>query len=419
MKERKPALSFVFVTLLLDVLGLGLIIPVLPKLIESFSNNDLQAASSTYGIMVAVFALMQFLFSPILGSLSDRFGRRPIILISLFGAGLDYLLLAFAPSLVWLFIGRIIAGITSANITTINAYIADISTPEKRAQNFGLIGAAFGLGFILGPLLGGVLGSFGIRVPFMVVAGITLVNWLYGFFVLPESLPKDNRRPYSWARANPIGSLVALGRYPVVKSLTSTFAFISLAQTMMYSVWALYTAYRYNWGTAEVGYSLAMVGLSAGLVQGGLIRRIVPKLGERRSVIVGLSVSAFSFVLYGLAPQGWMFYLIPLIGAFGGIAQPSAQAIISKNISPNEQGAVQGALASLNSLISIIAPIIGTNVFAYSISHAETITLPGVVFLLGSFFLLVAIAFAINTFRTLPDVKPGGNPITMQGAPGH
>ena len=251
MTNRKPALGFIFVTLLLDILGLGLIIPVLPKLIESFSNNDIQSAASTYGILIAIFALMQFLFSPILGGLSDRFGRRPVILLSLLGSGLDYLLLAFAPSLAWLFVGRIIAGITASNITTVTAYIADVSPPEKRAQNFGIVGAAFGLGFIIGPLIGGLLGNVGLRVPFLVVAGITLLNWLYGFFVLPESLPPENRRKFELSKANPFGSFAGLQRYPMVFRLTIASVFTFLAQNVLQSVWVLYTQYRYGWGTDQ------------------------------------------------------------------------------------------------------------------------------------------------------------------------
>ncbi|MCW1970150.1 MAG: TCR/Tet family MFS transporter [Anaerolineae bacterium] len=403
MTNRKPALGFIFVTLLLDILGLGLIIPVLPKLIESFSNNDIQAAASTYGILIAIFALMQFLFSPILGGLSDRFGRRPVILISLLGSGLDYLLLAFAPSLAWLFVGRIIAGITASNITTVTAYIADVSPPEKRAQNFGIVGAAFGLGFIVGPLIGGLLGNVGLRVPFLVVAGITLLNWLYGFFVLPESLPPENRRKFELSKANPFGSFAGLQRYPMVFRLTIASVFTFLAQNVLQSVWVLYTQYRYGWGTDQVGISLALVGLSAGLVQGVFVGRIVKRIGERNAVRIGLLVSVVSFILYGLAWEGWMFFVIPLISALGGVSGPSSQSIISKSVPANEQGTVQGALSSLNALTGIAGPIMGTAVFSYFIGSSAPFQLPGAPFFLASLLIAIGWLLIVDAFRRLPE----------------
>lgn len=402
MKNREAGLGFIFVTLLLDILGIGLIVPVLPKLIESFTNSNIESASSIYGIMVAVYALMQFIFAPVLGSLSDRYGRRPVILISLFGAGLDYLLLAFAPSLGWLFVGRTIAGITAANITTASAYIVDVSPPEKRAQNFGIIGAAFGVGFVIGPAIGGLLGSYGLQLPFLVVAGITLLNWLYGYFVLPESLKPEHRRTFSWARANPIGSLSGLVRYPLVLALASTIFLAALAQSALHSIWVLYTGYRYTWGPSEVGISLAVVGLASGIVQGGLIRKIVPFLGERRALLTGLVINAFSFVLYGLAPFGWMFYPIALFGAFSGIAQPSAQSMITQTVRDDEQGAIQGSLSSLNALSAVIGPLLATQIFRYFISDAAPIHLPGAPFFLGAFFLVIGLLLAINTFRRMP-----------------
>jgi MFS transporter, DHA1 family, tetracycline resistance protein len=407
MKNREPSLGFIFVTLLLDILGLGLIIPVLPKLIEEFSNHNLEQASTTYGILIAVYALMQFLFAPVLGSLSDKFGRRPVILLSLLGSGLDYILLAYAPTLAWLFVGRVIAGITAANITTASAYIADISPPEKRAQNFGIIGAAFGLGFILGPALGGVLGDVGLRIPFLVVAGITLLNWLYGYFVLPESLKPEHRREFSWVRANPVGSLFALGRYPLVLSLASTIVLSTLAQTALQSVWVLYTEHRFNWGVRDVGISLAVVGLTAALVQGGLIRRIMPILGDRRGLLLGLAISAVSFALYGLASAGWMMYVIPFLGALGGIAGPSAQSLITQSVQANEQGSMQGALTSLNALTGVISPLIATNIFRFFISAQAPIQLPGAPFFLGTIFLVLALFLALNTFRRLPNAECG------------
>ncbi len=404
MKKREAGLGFIFITLLLDILGIGLIIPVLPKLIESFTESNIESASSIYGIMVAVYALMQFIFAPILGSLSDRYGRRPVILISLFGAGLDYLLLAFAPSLAWLFVGRMIAGITAANITTASAYIVDVSPPEKRAQNFGIIGAAFGVGFVIGPAVGGLLGNYDVRLPFLVVAGITLLNWLYGYFVLPESLKPEHRRNFSWARANPIASLNGLRRYPIVLALASTIFLAALAQSALHSTWVLYTGYRYAWGTLEVGISLAVVGLASGIVQGGLIRKIVPFLGERHALLIGLTINAISFALYGLAPLGWMFYPIALFGAFAGIAQPSAQSIITQNVRDNEQGSIQGSLSSLNALSAVIGPLLATQIFRYFISDAAPIHLPGAPFFMGSLLIVVGLFLAMRTFRRLPAV---------------
>lgn len=253
MRKRQAGLGFIFITLFLDIMGIGLIVPVLPKLIESFTNNDIANASTVYGVFVAVYALMQFVFAPVLGTLSDQYGRRVVILISLTGAGLDYLLLAFAPSLWWLFVGRIIAGVTASNLTAVTAYIADISAPEDRAKNFGLVGMAFGLGFILGPAIGGLLGSADLRLPFLVVAGITLLNALYGYFILPESLAPENRRPFTWARANPIGSLRAIRTYPVVLGLAMVIVLSGLAQNALQTVWVLYTGYRYGWGPGDVG----------------------------------------------------------------------------------------------------------------------------------------------------------------------
>ncbi len=399
MKERQASMGFIFVTLLLDIIGLGLIIPVFPKLVESFTGNNIAEASTTYGFLVAIYALMQFLFAPILGSLSDKYGRRSVILISLLGAGLDYILLTFAPNLTWLIIGRVIAGITAANITAVTAYIADISPPEKRAQNFGMVGAAFGLGFIIGPAIGGLLGGFGLRVPFAVVACITLLNALYGYFVLPESLSLENRREFSWARANPIGSLNSLARYPIVLNLAFVLVLAGLAQFALQSVWVLYTGYRFGWVEWQVGLSLAVVGLAAAIVQGGLTGRIVPKLGEQRSILFGLGISTLTFALYGLANQGWMMYAIPFLGALGFISNPSAQALVSKSVKANEQGAMQGAIASLNSLTGVVGPLIATNVFRFFISEGAPFKLPGAPFFLGSLFQIVALYLAYRTFQ--------------------
>ncbi|MCA1553099.1 MAG: TCR/Tet family MFS transporter, partial [Chloroflexi bacterium] len=362
-----------------------------------FTNNDVASASTVYGLTVAVYALMQFIFAPILGSLSDRYGRRPVILISLLGAGIDYLIMAFAPSVEWLFVGRLISGISAANFTTVAAYIADVSPPEQRAKNFGMMGAAFGLGFIIGPAIGGVLGNVGLRVPFLVVAGFSLLNTLYGFFVLPESLKLEHRRAFAWSRANPIGSLRAIRAYPAVLSLAMIIVLSGLAQNALQSIWVLYTDFRFHWGPSEVGLSLAVVGLTSILMQGGLLGRIVSALGEYRTLLLGLAASVITYTLYGLAPQAWMFYVIPFLGAFGFIAGPSAQAIISKSIKPNEQGAVQGAVTSLISLTGVFGPVLSTNIFRYFISDGAPILLPGAPFFLGSALFLIGLVLALRS----------------------
>ena len=396
---RKPALGFVFVTLFLDILGIGLIIPILPKLIESLCGGKASSAASIYGALAALYALMQFLFAPVLGSLSDRFGRRTVILGSLLGSGLDYILLAFAPTLPWFFLGRIIAGITGANITATSAYIADVSPPEKRAGNFGLIAAAFGLGFIAGPALGGLLGNVGLRVPFIVAAVLTLLNWVYGFFVLPESLPRDLRRKFSWGRANPVGSLVALKRYPVVLGLAGTFFLVNLAQQAIHSTWVLYTGYRYHWTSKQVGLSLAIVGLMAAVVQGVFARRIIPALGERRAILIGLTNGTLVMIAYGLATQGWMIYVVLVVGSLGAIATPAIQGLISRGVPLNEQGAVQGSLASIASVAGIVGPVLATSLFGYFISARAPVHIPGMAFFSGSFLLFCSLLLAARSFR--------------------
>ena len=368
--HRKPALSFIFITLLLDIIGFGLLIPILPKLIEQMEGGNVAAAAQKVGLLTLAYAVMQFFFAPVLGSLSDRFGRRPVILVSLFGSSVDYLMMAFAPTLPWFFLGRLVNGVSGANITAATAYIADISPPEKRAANFGLIGAAFGLGFILGPALGGWLGvphpglvahlpaaladwltAQHLRLPFYFAAGVTLLNWLYGFFVLPESLAPENRRAFSWRRANPVGSLTALGRYPIVVRLAASLFLVNVAQFMLHSIWALYTGHRYGWTPQQIGLSLAFVGLMAAVVQGGLARKIIPRLGEARSVLIGFAIGAVSYVGYALATKGWMLYPVLGFACLGGIGAPAVQGLISRHTPANEQGAVQGQFCNYFTLI--------------------------------------------------------------------
>lgn len=402
MSGRKPALGFIFVTLFLDILGIGLIIPILPLLVTELQGGNIALASHSVGLLAALYSAMQFLFAPILGSLSDHHGRRPVMLGSLFGSGLDYLLLGLAPNLVWFYVGRVVAGITGANITAATAYIADVSPPEKRAANFGLIGAAFGLGFIAGPALGGLLGGYGLRVPFFVAAGLTLANWLYGYFVLPESLAPENRRKFSWARANPVSSLTALRHHPLVLGLAVSFFLSNLANFGLHALWVLYTGHRYGWKPSQVGASLAVVGIMAAIVQGGLARRLIPALGEVRSVTIGYLIGAVSFVGYGLAPEGWMIYAILVFGSLGGIGGPAAQGLISRNVAANEQGAIQGALTGLSSVAGFLGPILSTSLFGYFIGPKAPVHLPGVGFFLGALLILAALAVALRTISRHP-----------------
>jgi MFS transporter, DHA1 family, tetracycline resistance protein len=404
--SRKPAILFIFITLVLDIVGIGIVIPILPKLIQAFQHGNEETAARTYGLLASLYALMQFIFAPVLGSLSDRFGRRRVILLSLFGSGLDYFVFAFAPNFAWFYVARAISGITGANISAASAYIADVSPPEKRAGNFGLIGAAFGIGFIAGPALGGWLGSYDLKLPFLVAGSLTLLNWLYGFFVLPESLSPANRRPFSWARANPVGSLLALGKHPIVLGLTATYFLLGLAHQVFPATWVLYTSYRYHWSPKQTGVSLAIVGLMAGLVQGGLTRVVVKRFGEAKTAIFGMCVWMLAFAAYGLASEGWMVYVILLCGSLGSVMGPSVQGLISRNVGDDEQGSVQGSLSSLSSVAGIIGPLIATGLFAYFISNRSPIYLPGAAFFFSSVLTFIALVLALRSFRSGIHRKP-------------
>jgi MFS transporter, DHA1 family, tetracycline resistance protein len=395
--KNKSALGFIFLTLVIDITGWGIIIPVMPKLMQQLTGKPLTEVATIGGLMLFAYSAMQFLFSPILGGLSDKYGRRPVILLSLAGFAADYLFQALAPSIGWLFVGRLLAGITGASITTASAYIADISTPEKRAQNFGLIGAAFGIGFVLGPLIGGLCSQLGTRAPFYVAAGLTLLNFLYGYFVLPESLAKENRRPFDWKRANPIGSLKQLRKYPVVTGLSIALTLLYIASHAVQSNWSFYTMYKFGWSETMVGISLAVVGLLVGAVQGGLIRYLVPKIGQTKAVYAGLLLYLVGMILFSVASQGWMMFVFLVPYCLGGISGPSMQGIMSNAVPPNEQGELQGALTSLMSLTSIIGPLIMTNLFAYFSSSKAPIYLPGAPFYAGALFLLAGFAVAYKT----------------------
>lgn len=403
MSRQKPAVVFIFITLFLDIFGIGLIVPILPTLVEQMEGGDIQAASKAVGWLGALYALMQFIFSPILGSLSDRFGRRPVILLSLLGAGLDYLLLAWAPNLVWLYIGRIISGITAANFTAASAYIADVTPPEKRAAGFGMVGAAFGLGFIAGPAIGGWLGDYGVRVPFIAAAIVTLLNWLYGAFVLPESLPKENRRPFQWKSVHPIKALKELGRWPVVRSLSATHFFVNLSHNIYPSLWVLYTAERYGWKSKEVGASLAVVGIMAAIVQAGLAGRIISIIGERRGVLMGLGLMSLGMLGYGMASEGWMVYVIIILASLGSVATPAAMSIITKSVPADEQGAVQGALNSVTSVAGIVGPILWTRIFAFSVGEKGAWHLPGIAFVVAALLTLIGLLLARKAISKVPE----------------
>ncbi|WP_276366493.1 TCR/Tet family MFS transporter [Chryseolinea sp. H1M3-3] len=390
MSNRNAALGFIFVTLLIDVIGFGIIIPVVPNLISELGHVTIPEAAAYGGWLVASFSIMQFIFSPVLGNLSDQYGRRPVLLISLFGFGVDYLLTAFAPTIIWLFVGRTIAGIMGASFTTASAYIADVSTPEKRAQNFGMIGAAFGLGFIIGPALGGVIANYGLRAPFTAAAILTFINWLYGYFILPESLSRENRRKFEWKRANPVGSLRFFLRYKVILGLVASIILIYVAGHAVQSTWSYYTIEKYNWDVDMVGYSLAFVGLMVAIVQGWLIRFIIPKLGQERSVYVGLTLYAIGFLLFGIATQGWMMFAFLIPYCLGGMAGPSLQGIMSSQVPANQQGELQGALTSLISLTSIVGPLLMTWLFYHFSEPGAEIYFPGAAMIAGSILTIIS-----------------------------
>lgn len=396
--NRNAAIGFIFITLLIDVIGFGIIAPVLPGLIASLKNTDISTAAKYGSYLTAVYAVTQFLFSPVLGNLSDKYGRRPVLLFSLFGFGIDYIFLALAPTYGWLFFGRIIAGITGSSFTTAAAYIADISTAETRAKNFGMIGAAFGLGFIIGPVLGGLISHFGDRMPFYAAAALALINWGYGYFVLPESLSKENRRQFDWRKANPVSSLLKLKKFPSIGGLILSMFFVYIAAHAVMSNWSYFTIHRFNWDNKTVGISLGVVGVLVGSVQAGLTRVINPKIGNEKSVYSGLALYAVGMLLFGLANQSWMMFVFLVPYCLGGIAQPAIQAIMSGKVPPNEQGELQGTLTSVMSLSSIIGPLVMNNLFFYFTHNEAPVYLPGAPFYLGSLLMLTS---AIIAFKTL------------------
>jgi len=397
--KGQAALGFIFATLFIDVMGLGIIIPVIPKLIEHLIHGDVSDASWYGGWLTTAYACMQFLFAPLIGNLSDKFGRRPVLLCSLLGFGVDYLFSAFAPTIAWLFVGRIVAGITGASFTTASAYIADISTPEKRAANFGLVGVAFGLGFIVGPALGGILGKYDVHYPFIAAAALALLNAAYGYFILPESLSPEHRRPLDLKRCSPWGTLIQLRKYKSVIGLAVSLFLIYVSVQSVQSVWTYYTIKKFSWSEAMVGYSLATVGLMVAMVQGGLIRIILPKLGNERSIWVGLVFYAAGLMLFAFATTGWMMFAFLVPYCLGGIAGPALQGYMSSNVPPNEQGELQGGLTSLMSVSSIVGPLLMTESFYYFTKPNPFFQFPGAPFAIGSILMLVSALLAVRCFK--------------------
>lgn len=401
MKKNKnqAALGFIFITMLIDVIGWGIIIPVIPGLIEELIQGDISEAAKVGGWITFAYAITQFVFAPLIGSLSDQYGRRPIILISLLGFTLDYILLALAPSITWLFIGRIIAGITGASITTASAYIADISTIENRAKNFGMIGAAFGLGFIIGPVIGGLLGQYGARVPFYAAAALCFLNFLYGYFILPESLPKEKRSVLNLKKANPIGSFLHLKKYPKLIGLASSMFLLYVASHAIQSNWSFFTMYKFNWDEKMVGISLGVIGLFVALVQGVLIRWVNPWLGNEKSIYAGFFLYSLGMLLFTFANQSWMMFIFLIPYCLGGIAGPALQAVISIQVPETEQGKIQGTLTSLMSASAIVGPPLMTGIFYYFTKEQTPFKFAGAPFLLASILMTISALMAYYSFR--------------------
>lgn len=400
-KNRKSAaVGFIFITILIDITGWGIVIPVVPKLIQELLHADISVASQYGGWLSFSYAFMQFIFASVLGGLSDKFGRRPIILFSLLGFAFNFFMQAWAPTIMWLFIGRILSGVTGASITTASAYIADVSTDENRSKNFGLIGAAFGLGFIIGPVIGGLLGQFGSRVPFVAAGILCLVNFLYGYFVLPESLPKDQRRDFSIKRANPVGSLLRLKKYPKILGLIVALILVYIGGHAVQTNWTYFTMYKFHWTAKTVGLSLGVVGIITALVQGVLIRYIHPKIGNQKSIYYGLMLYSLGMMLFAFATKSWMMFAFLIPYGLGGIAGPAIQSVISAQVPRNEQGELQGALASLVSLTAIIGPPLMTNTFFFFTHDEAPFVFAGAPFFLASILMGTAAIVAYRVFKT-------------------
>ncbi len=378
-KSKNPII-FIFITVLIDCIGIGIIVPVIASLVTEVSHVSLNQATTYSGYMMATYAIMQFIFAPVLGGLSDKYGRRPVLLLSLFGLGCDYIFLSFANTLPLLFVGRVIAGICGASFTTSFAYIADVSAPEKRAQNFGMMGAAFGLGFIIGPMLGGLFSGLGVRAPFVAAACFSIINWLYGYFILPESLKPENRRNFDIKRANPFGAFAQLRKSKNIRTLVVGVFLLYLAGQVMPSIWPFYTKFMFHWSDREIGYSLAFVGIMVSIVQGGLIKFSQKKFGTNKAIFIGLTLYFIGLGLLSMASQSWMIYAFVFIYSLGAIAPPALQAVISGRVSATEQGELQGMMTGLNSISTILSPLIMTNLFYFFSKDTAPFYFPGASF---------------------------------------
>jgi MFS transporter, DHA1 family, tetracycline resistance protein len=405
MKNRNASLIFILITVFIDVIGFGIIIPVIPGLISELAHVKTSEASFYGGLLGFAFASAQFICAPLMGALSDKFGRKPVLFFALGGLGVDYLIMAMSPSLTLLFIGRVFAGMMGASFTTASAYIADISAPEKRAQNFGMIGVAFGLGFIVGPLLGGLLSVWGLRAPFYFASGFAFLNLLYGAFVLPESLLPENRRNFEWKRANPIGALKQIKKFPVVMGFILPIGLVYTAHHAVQSNWGFFTMEKFKWGPKEIAYSLAFVGLIVGIVQGGLIRVIIPKFGQKKSVIGGMIFTAIGFILFGIAGESWMMYAFLIPYALGGISNPAIQGILSNQIPANAQGELQGIMTSVMSLTAIIGPLLMNYIFGFFTSKDTPYYFPGAAMIAGAILTVIAVFFTVKPLSKLSKIN--------------
>lgn len=403
---RRATVIFIFITVVLDLLAFSIIIPVLPRLVTDFAGGDAAHGARVFGIFGTAWALMQFFASPILGALSDRFGRRPVILLSCLGLGLDFILMALAPNLMWLFVGRVISGITASNFSTAGAYIADVTPPEGRAKAFGLLGVAFGLGFIVGPALGGLLGSISPHLPFWVAAVLALLNAAYGYFVLPESLPPERRSSFLWSKANPLGALRLLRSHVELSALATINFLGQLAQVVYPTCMVLYMGYRFGWNAQQVGYTLALVGICSAVVQGGLVGPVIKRYGERSMLLFSLLMSVAGFLIFGLAPTGVLFLCGIPVMAMAGFANPAVQSLMTQRVQGNEQGALQGANAALVGIAGLIGPTLYSLTYAHFIDPQTALHLPGAPFLLAAALLALGALIAWRAARALPKQVP-------------